>query len=535
MKKKILCSLWKVIGLGPLFFLASCEAWILTPEDFPEVRTLYFEVGENPEKGLLHGEIDGLLEGSFVEFHGHVWSSSPDSLSVDRNEGQSFLSKRGNGMFQSEVNELEFGQTYYFRAYIIYEGRLPIYGEVLSFTTASLTPVLNIDSIAVEEELFKATIFTSFSNLPIDLLLQSYGIIWSRDPTPDIETDSVFREQGIIISEPTVPLEKMVLLEAGDNYLSPFIEAKDSVYYGESELINIGDFWLPRAPLEGTERSWAVGISIGSKGYICMGQSSTGSIPGWMWEFDPLTDSWAPKTFYSGVGDHGLAGFSIEGKGYIGMGIGFSGTGGSSYEKDLWEYTPSSKSWNKKEDLVGTGRYFAVGLSIEGKGYIGTGANGSELLKDFWEYDPIGNSWMQKADFGGTPRVLAVAFSINGKGYVGTGQDSANQFEDFWAYEPTTNNWQEKAPFGGGKRSGAVGFSIGNKGYIGTGYDSSGFYKDFWEYDPSTNHWDRKSDYKGRGRSDGVGFSIGQRGYMGTGWDPEFSQDVKDFWEYVPD
>jgi hypothetical protein len=32
-----------------------------------------------------------------------------------------------------------------------------------------------------------------------------------------------------------------------------------------------------------------------------------------------------------------------------------------------------------------------------------------------------GNTWSQKADFGGTGRFAAVGFSVEGKGYIGTG------------------------------------------------------------------------------------------------------------------
>jgi hypothetical protein len=122
-----------------------------------------------------------------------------------------------------------------------------------------------------------------------------------------------------------------------------------------------------------------------------------------------------------------------------------------------------------------------------GTGYVG--------VNDFWEYDPTSNIWTKKADFNRL-KAFAVGFSINGKGYIGTGvsdtvsQDGNGATKDFWEYDPAADTWTQKADFGGGTRFWATGFSIGSKGYIGTGeafYSQytgvSGPKKDFWEYD----------------------------------------------------
>lgn len=77
-------------------------------------------------------------------------------------------------------------------------------------------------------------------------------------------------------------------------------------------------------------------------------------------------------------------GFSIGSKGYIGTGV------TSSNIKDLWEYDPNTNVWSRKSDFGGEARDWAVGFSIGNKGYIGTGAknDSSYFYNDFWEYTP---------------------------------------------------------------------------------------------------------------------------------------------------
>ncbi|MEO7309092.1 MAG: hypothetical protein ABIX01_01745 [Chitinophagaceae bacterium] len=60
-------------------------------------------------------------------------------------------------------------------------------------------------------------------------------------------------------------------------------------------------------------------------------------------------------------------------------------------------------NWIEQQQLTNTapGRQASVGLTINGKGYIGLGTQSfyGAFYKDFWEYDPGTNSWSQKADF----------------------------------------------------------------------------------------------------------------------------------------
>ena len=290
--------------------------------------------------------------------------------------------------------------------------------------------------------------------------------------------------------------------------------------------------WIQKADFGGTERSGAVGFSIGSKGYI--GTGTDGGFPNKkdFWEYNPTLDAWTQKANFGGGVRRDAVGFSIGTKGYIGTGI----NSGISFN-DFWEYDPNTNVWTQKSSFGGIPRSQAVGFSIGSKGYIGTGNdnNGSNGRKnDFWEYDPSTDLWTQKTNFGGGARDLAVGFSIASKGYIGTGTASSSAFKnDFWEYDPFSDTWTQKTNFEGGARRDAVGFSIGSKGYIGTGflYDgSNNNYNDFWEYDPSTDGWIQKTNLSGTVRSEAIGLSIGSKGYIGTGY---YFGYYNDFWEYA--
>jgi hypothetical protein len=293
----------------------------------------------------------------------------------------------------------------------------------------------------------------------------------------------------------------------------------------------VSDTWTQKADFGGTAQYYAVGFSIGDKGYIGTGYDNTYARKRDFWEYDTISDAWTQKVDFGGTARMGAVGFAIGNKGYIGTGFDTTPV----IKKDFWEYDPALNAWTQKADFGGTERYQAVGFSIGNKGYIGTGFDGT-WTKDFWEYDPALNAWTQKADFGGAARWNAVGFSIGIKGYIGMGYASDGRSRDFWEYDPALDIWTRKANFGGIAEQRAVGFSIGNKGYIGTGDYYTGTTmscRDFWEYNPVSNTWTQKAPFGGSARYYAVGFSIGTKGYIGTGTDNPWSF-YRDFWEYDP-
>src|ERR1043166_3625059 len=78
-------------------------------------------------------------------------------------------------------------------------------------------------------------------------------------------------------------------------------------------------------------------------------------------------DTWTQKADFGGGRRLGLVGFSIGSNGYLGIGENSS----LKILKDFWEYDPAADTWTQKADFGGGKRGDAVGFSIDGKGYIG--------------------------------------------------------------------------------------------------------------------------------------------------------------------
>ena len=208
--------------------------------------------------------------------------------------------------------------------------------------------------------------------------------------------------------------------------------------------------WTQLANLPGAGRYGAVAFTIDGKGYV-----GTGAYPLMddLWEYDPGTNTWVQKASITGA--RGFAvGFSIGTKGYIGCGMGVT---------DFWEWDQPTDTWTQKTSCP-VNRQQGTAFALNGKGYFSTGSN----LNDLWEYDPVSNTWAAKANLPGPGRVDATSFVICDKAYLGSGGDGP-LMNDFYEYDPVTDTWIQKANTPGGLRDDCPSFSIGQKGYFGLG------------------------------------------------------------------
>jgi len=195
---------------------------------------------------------------------------------------------------------------------------------------------------------------------------------------------------------------------------------------GNNTWVNVNNTNIPRyAP---------VSFVIGSKAYVTTGYDPPGS-PAYkndLWEYNPSTDTWTAKANFPGVARYEAIGFSVGGYGYVGTGIDGSGA----YQKDFWQYNPQTNVWVQKAGIPNA-RAYASAFSIKGKGYVVGGFNGSSAYDETWEYNPISNQWTARANFAPGNRYRGVGLSLNGKGYVGTGTSTgSNLFGDLWEYTP---------------------------------------------------------------------------------------------------
>ncbi|HRH67543.1 MAG TPA: T9SS type A sorting domain-containing protein, partial [Bacteroidia bacterium] len=135
---------------------------------------------------------------------------------------------------------------------------------------------------------------------------------------------------------------------------------------------------------------------------------------------------------------NGSAGLSIGTKGYIGLG---NNTNSTSNFRDFYEYDPANDSWSRKSDfpipyVVEPCTYSssASGYVLCGYYYQFSGINHNPLNM-FYRYDQQADAWSLEGTFPGLPRGYAGGFALNNDLYIGCGGQTntlAPGFSDFW-------------------------------------------------------------------------------------------------------
>lgn len=235
--------------------------------------------------------------------------------------------------------------------------------------------------------------------------------------------------------------------------------------------------------------------------------------------------------------------FTKNGKGYIAGGVDFSDF---QYDRDLWEFDPSDKSWTLISEDVPINLNNATSFVINEKVYFGFGNTNFGMGDlDFYSYDFQNSTFQLECNFPGIqasigPIMDAVGFSHEGLGYlIGRGQNESSQ-KRMWQFHPVAQNWSEFGTYPTTGNAGMFHFIIDEKLYIGMGneYSYSNFNcsTDFWEYDLISNNWIQKNNFPGIARRDGISFTHNGKGYFGFGSQVDATtgaiKSFSDLWEY---
>jgi N-acetylneuraminic acid mutarotase len=206
--------------------------------------------------------------------------------------------------------------------------------------------------------------------------------------------------------------------------------------------------WTQIEDIPGGARMEAVAFGIGDCGYVGTGY---GFLDGDdknelkdFWKYDTSTGEWSSLSF-SGEKLRGGTAFVIDDIGYVMLGK----SNGSTVE-DVYSFDPDTETWTAMLDIDDDDvdadeddilRYYAAAFVIDSKAYIATGTNGS-LQRDVWEFDPAGNDgqggWEEKTSLEDevSSRSYAVGFSVNNRGYICTGNSSGTRLDDLWEFDP---------------------------------------------------------------------------------------------------
>jgi N-acetylneuraminic acid mutarotase len=148
--------------------------------------------------------------------------------------------------------------------------------------------------------------------------------------------------------------------------------------------------WTRKGDFPGEAFMSAPGFVLGTRGYL-----GTGSLGGasWtttkaFWEYNPSTDTWTRKADFPGVARGFALGFSLGNRGYLGLGVQTTQLP-MNVPVDFWAYDPGTDTWARQTDLPASGRGMAVGFAIGSEGFIGLGNDANvNSLRDFWRFIP---------------------------------------------------------------------------------------------------------------------------------------------------
>jgi N-acetylneuraminic acid mutarotase len=259
--------------------------------------------------------------------------------------------------------------------------------------------------------------------------------------------------------------------------------------------------WKRRADFPGIARYAAVAFSVKGKAYVGFGFDGKTALRDF-WEYDPRTDKWDsvvaefPK---DAVARYYAVGASVGDKGYVG-----TGTDGGSPLKDFYSFTPGdvpgTGTWTQISSYKGSKRFGASVFVIGNYLYLLGGTANDGNPTDMQKYDPSADKWTQVLDlrntdktanddkYGNIPRSYASTFVINGKGYITLGQTSM-ALPSTYEYDPAANTWTERTGFSRSTRSYAVSFSLKNRGFVMTGRSgTSTRFDDFFEFFPTVTN-----------------------------------------------
>ena len=151
--------------------------------------------------------------------------------------------------------------------------------------------------------------------------------------------------------------------------------------------------WVQKVSLGGSKRSGAIAWVYNNKGYVLTGINNGVEVYDF-WSYDPSTSTWTQLRDISNtstdsydddytdiVRDNGV-GMVIGTKGYVAVGE------NGAYTKKTWEYDFPTDLWVRKTPYERQQRIGAVSFSLLGRAFVATGQNSTYYFDDIDEWQP---------------------------------------------------------------------------------------------------------------------------------------------------
>ena len=226
---------------------------------------------------------------------------------------------------------------------------------------------------------------------------------------------------------------------------------------------------LPDMPST-TERQYACAFA-GNNCFYVFGGDGVGGALNTLYKFDIGTNTWVLMNPKPGAGIIAASCFSFGDRIYI---VGGKLAGPTNMNKEVWEYTLSSNSWQKKNNIPFDGRWRASGTVLHNFGYLLFGIDSSDVFrKELYRYDANFDTWAKVSDFPmAKGRAYAAMESAAHKLFVFGGYDSTKTYyNDVWYYNDVLNTWSTSNALPSFGRKGGMYCSANDHFYYACGID----------------------------------------------------------------
>ncbi|HEX7414534.1 MAG TPA: choice-of-anchor tandem repeat GloVer-containing protein [Bacteroidia bacterium] len=177
---------------------------------------------------------------------------------------------------------------------------------------------------------------------------------------------------------------------------------------------------------------------------------------GVLFQYNPTTSTYTKKLDFVGT-TNGSYPYGSLMQASDGMLYGMTGNGGANTYGVLFQYNPATSIYTKKLDFAGTtnGRYPNGTLmqASDGMLYGMTSQGGASDSGVIFQYNPTTNTYINKFDFAGTTNGQYPTGSLiqasDGMLYGMTYKGGASNFGVLFQYNPTTNTYTKKLDFAG--------------------------------------------------------------------------------------
>ena len=211
---------------------------------------------------------------------GFIWGSDETvsfSNYINSTETYEFVS----GSFQDTIYDLEPATQYYVRSYVEQSNYTISYGNVISFESESLPPVVihTVDAITYNSAWSSATI----NNYSAEML--TYGFVWSSTIMPDLDNNTGFTREAFVAALSDFNQELSGLTPSTTYQLRGFITYDNDTVYSEVYEFTTSPSPIITNPVEEPTAEGAFVI-----GWVDTNEGVYADFGGFVWGTEPTID-----------------------------------------------------------------------------------------------------------------------------------------------------------------------------------------------------------------------------------------------------